>query len=335
MAYEEPIRSIAYLIYVLKFFGAFPLTPIARFKIFYPIILSLFYIVIIILSFASEISTQDVGFFVNMVIVLVFSITLIGIFFTCIKNRRMIVRTMEKLIIFDKTVKNTLNIKLNYKHSLRYALLLTVIITITVLTTCLSDLLILVIKYSNISIYRWLTLTISLIVNTYYQTYISIIAFFIYERFSALNKKLIVLYKPWRESVKTSLYIVKKVQPVQSKEIKTLEMLKTIKILNQELRCLTNNVCSCFSIPILLSSLNAFFVITVQLYYLIIQGKQFLAMSFKDVNNEKEQLLQIKYYEFGFCLFNFIFTHAVQLIMVVTSFHYIQEEVSYGKNINI
>lgn len=328
MASQQPIKSIKSIILVLQIFGAFPLKykNIKHKNIknilgtIYTTVLLIVYIILLMLTFSGQQVGKEVNYYANRIIALLLAATTFIILITSIVNRKNLFEILKLLVTFDQNLINKLNIVINYKNSFIFTVLITTIITIILITSALCDMLFMVPEYETRL--KWFVLFTAIFTNSYYQVFIGILAYLLYQRFSKLNETLTKICKPkWHQFVVVKPKVILNCNEENCNTSYHIEILRIVRTLNEDLRYLTNKICSNFSLSILISTGTAFFIVTVQVYYLI----NVINMEPSEDSNKKLNTTRI--WKLGICLFNFVVIHCFITVLIVSCFYYVNEEV--------
>lgn len=314
----------------LQIFGAIPVKNGAeitkKFKNFSKYYIMFLYVILLILfvfSLLYSVKVREINYFVNQMTSIASFITLSFVYLTSLCKKDKILKVLDNFRQFDQNAITQFGQESNYHSVKKITLILFFGVAIILCQSCSTDLAVLVVGYKSETIYRWLILSFSTIVDAFYQAWITLQAFLLYQRFSLVNKALENICS--RKYVKY-IQIYPKIKISSSSKSMIIEdcsvigVLKKAKVLNEEVRILANDICSCYSSAILSSWTTAFFVLTAGSYYLI------LVLSSK-VDN-KEVTMEDKY-KISASLIFFIIIHTSKILMVVSSFHVTRKEVSH------
>lgn len=330
---HQPKYSIRAILVITKILGGFPLSENWKenrknvFGKIYVLFILFMYTIIFFTSFSNKHNGPEIYYFTNTILSFIFYINLVTLLVTTLRNKKRLIEILHKFITFDKLIGEKLNIKINYKSSSFFTCGIIFIITFILAQAGLCDFAILVISLKNISPQKWLAIFIPLIISTYYQTLIVVLGYLLLQRFKTINKKLFELC--YTKSLTQMLVLNKKIDT-------HVQILRILKFVNNDLKNIANKICQCFSFPILTSSGTALFVITVQLYYLIM-----MVRASNNVSDDTQQADKSKdeaekqtkiIWQIGVCLVNVIILHIVQLVLVVSIFSFVKNQVRISTN---
>lgn len=333
---SPPISSLKVLIKLLKILGALPLEGNETGKIksihgtIYSLIIIIAYIILFGCSFPLRTNEKEVNYFITRIAATGYAATVSAILFIGIRRKNELKDLFQRIIIFDQNAW----LKTSYKcdrQVFRWTLTLTTIATTMLFVLLCFDMILL--KVYEVTFGRWFVRYISMFINTYYLTLIAMLSFLLYQRFKMIN---ICLLKIWQPNLKHIFGPIKLSN--KNDNLFNAEFFINIKILNEELRNLANIVCTCFSIPILISVFTSFVVITVQIFYLIILMRVYISMeknARKDSKSMEEMLLaeNIDIWKYTICAIANIIIYLVHLILVAVSFYYTKKQVCKIGNI--
>lgn len=339
-------NCLSAIILILKLIGGYPVFPTnvsnrgyEKYQIAYTVGLLVVYSIVFGIMIMTNDDSTDINNFVNMTISAALLVTLTSIAITFVKNRG---KAMEFLLRFDQidqTMLSKLNIGINYKKIFLFATGITVGVSVVLIQSAISDYVILVMNYKIENSWKWVALFVPIFVTTYHHAFMSILAYLLYQRFSLMNEclKCICSHK-WGKYLKSvpQMICVKAKNGGRNGSSFYSDMVKNVKIVNERLRNLANDICSSYSLPILTSSGTAFFVVTVQIYYLIILIRTPSPENLTTEQLRKTFTIRIEdKIKIGYCLTNLILIHILQFVLLVSSFHCVKEQVNKKKIVAI
>lgn len=273
------------IVVILKLFGALPWKNPSKLENYYKLLVLLVYYALFGLAFSVRDGSKQINFVINTIISSGFFVSITTIIYVSLKNRNVLVEIVNQ---FDTNSKQNIVV---------------VLIGAILIETSVCDCVILVFDFKTETIWKWLLLTITIFVITYYHAFITLVTLRLYKKCYVMNSFLEYLHKDTMWKRKEGYY---------------LGVVKDMRVLNKNLRNLADEICSCFSLPILASLSTAFFVITVQIYYIV--------SLFEYSSNEPSTVLSEMKTKLQLCLVNFCFVHCLQYFMLVTGFYWVKEE---------
>lgn len=334
MATNKPFNPMTIILTIVKIFGAFPTKTISykRFNISvaYSFVILLAFLSIFIGSFPVLNDEKEINYIINRIVAVISTLTFITILFVAIIYRNKLRKINRKLDILKEDNLIKMYSKRN-DQKIGFLSAFLIFIAILLLTeTCIADAMVLKPYEEIYSTLKWLVVVLPMVLNTFYQILISVYGYFLTQCFKIINKTLAKF--PSFKNINNDLHD-RENDDVNSNYY--VEHIKNIKILNEELRNLANDICSCFSLPILVSAGSGFFMITVQIYYLLMvvvlpaPKKDIRRTSnIKPTDSTVDKIPEEERWKFTLCLINYMIVYFLQLVIVMGSFHLAKNQVS-------
>lgn len=340
----QPINSIKSIIIISKLIGVFPLGKENEKKeTLYGKVYIIFLLFSYFILFSVTVQPDDddiklINRIINSSVYLSLLINYMSILINSFKKRSDILEIFNNFNSFDQDF-STFQI-IDYKNCSKIAKVLSVVITILLFNSWVSEVIIMVYGYNYLSIFRNIGNYLPIFIIDYFLVFLSLLAFMLYQRFSAVNKHFKFLCVS-RKS-RFQIYYVKP-RYGKSKGVDAIMIkFKEIQKLNDNLRNLANQVCSCFKLPIFITFGVAFLNIMVNLYYFIIllrgmaiesEVKEIQVNGTNAANHTTVQPdttsggISDVYPKFSYCFANLLILHILPLLCVITAFHWAKNEV--------
>lgn len=303
----QATSSLNSLLVILQCLGVFP-SEKKKYSFLYSLILATFFMSLFIYAISLRDNEKEVTYIVNQIVFTCYTSVLITALATAHVKRKKLIEILKSLEKFDETILNKTNMNMNYRKNIMFSFISRIVASVLLCEYGLFELVTYPLASKVGLVIRWFIMYFSNLTMFFYHIFLASLSYLLYQRFCFINKSLEFLITT-NKNVKNKK---------KEKNNNTVEKIKGIKVLNENLRSIANDICSNFAASIFVYCGTALLALVVNLNYLIVLIRNHSAIAGTESG----------VWKYLICISNGIFMHFIQLLLLVTGFYFTKIQAS-------